>query len=144
MTRKILVPLDGTPLSEKVLPHAQALAEEENAELVLLRVPVVPAKELFNREPAMGANIIHDIELDTERYLEAELRTMEKGHVKVTTLMREGPVAQTIAEVAEEIQADKIAMSTHGYSGLQRLVKGSVAEEVVHLTHIPVILIHPN
>mgnify|MGYP003561879522 FL=1 len=42
MYKKILVPLDGSPLAEAVLPHAQALAKSEGAEIVILRVPVVP------------------------------------------------------------------------------------------------------
>jgi nucleotide-binding universal stress UspA family protein len=47
-------------------------------------------------------------------------------------------------EVAEETNADVIAMSTHGRSGVQRWLMGSVAEKVVHHSHIPVMLIHPN
>lgn len=144
MTKKILVPLDGSHLAEEVLPRAEALAEMENAELVILRVPITPAKAFFGRNTAMASAIISDIEAESELYLEAETRALEKEHVKVTSLMREGPVPETIVEVADEIHADMIAMSTHGRVGMQRWLKGSVADQVVHLTHIPVVLFHPN
>jgi nucleotide-binding universal stress UspA family protein len=49
-----------------------------------------------------------------------------------------------ILKVADEIHADVIAMSTHGRSGIQRWLMGSVADRVVHHSHIPVMLIHPN
>jgi nucleotide-binding universal stress UspA family protein len=58
--------------------------------------------------------------------------------------MRDGSTPDTILEVAEETHADMIAMSTHGYSGIQRWLMGSVADQVVHYSHIPVMLIHPN
>lgn len=144
MTRKILVPLDGSPLAEQALPHAQALARSENAEIVILRVPIVPAREFFGRNTAMASMVSHEIDEESEKYVQAEVRKLEKKGSKVTGLIREGPLTETILEVADEIHADMIAMSTHGRSGIQHWLKGSVAEDVVHHTHIPVILIHPN
>ena len=54
MYKKILVPLDGSPLAEAVLPHAQALAKSEGAEIVILRVPVPPSFGIPRTQPQFG------------------------------------------------------------------------------------------
>ena len=74
MYKKILVPLDGSKLAEAVLPHAQALAKSEGAEIVILRVPELPAADLFTRNPAMAKKIVEDSEIETDKYLKAEAR----------------------------------------------------------------------
>jgi len=144
MYKKILVPLDGSPLAESVLPHAQALAKAEGAEIVLLSVPRTPSWEYLARSPGLANKIIEDIEIETKEYLETEVTQLEKEGAKVTSIIRKGPIPETILQVADEVHADVIAMSTHGYTGVQRWLLGSVADRVVHYSHIPVMLIHPN
>ncbi|HSO12882.1 MAG TPA: universal stress protein [Anaerolineales bacterium] len=144
MSKKILIPLDGSPLAEAVLPHAQAVAKAENAEIVILRVPVVPAAEFFGRNTALASMVSHDLDEEANQYVQAEVRMLRNGGATATGMIREGPVPETIIKVADEIHADMIAMSTHGYTGLKHWFKGSMAEDVVHHTHIPVMLIHPN
>lgn len=144
MYKRILVPLDGSELAEKVLPHAQALAKSEGAELVILRVPLPPSPEFLMRNPALGTTIIQDTEIETETYLEKEVAELKKEGTPAVSLMREGPVPETILKAAEEVHADLIAMSTHGRTGLTRMLVGSVADRVVHMARIPVMLIHPN
>jgi len=63
--------------------------------------------------------------------------------LRATYLLRDGVVADTILEAAEIEQADLIAMTTHGRTGMLRLLLGSVAEQVVHHSKIPVMLIRP-
>ena len=144
MYKKILVPLDGSPLAEAALPHAQALAKSEGAELILLRVAVTPARYLFAHNPAEGNNIIHTIEKEAEDYMNEEVAKLQNEGVKVTGITCDGMAPDEILEVAEETHADVIAMSTHGRSGIKRWLMGSVADRVVHYSHIPVMLIHPN
>ena len=72
------------------------------------------------------------------------MTVLENEHIKATGVTREGPVSETILDVAEETHADMIAMSTHGRTGISRWLMGSVADRVVHYSHIPVMLIHPN
>ncbi len=144
MRKKILVPLDGSSLAETALPHARALAKSENAEIVLLRVPIVPAKEFYGLNTAMASRVNAKIDEEAERYVHEEARKLKWRVGQAIGMIREGPVPETILEVAEEVHADMIVMSTHGRTGVQRWLRGSVAEEVVHLTHIPVMLIHPN
>ncbi|MFN8413523.1 MAG: universal stress protein [Anaerolineales bacterium] len=144
MYKKILIPLDGSPLAEAVLPHAKALAMAEGAELVILRVPVIPNLEFLARDPIMAERVIEETEKEAEEYLDLEALKLKKEGNKVTSILREGPIPETILAVAEETHADVIAMSTHGRSGIQRWLMGSVADRVVHHAHIPVMLIHPN
>jgi nucleotide-binding universal stress UspA family protein len=144
MYRKILVPLDGSPLAEAVLPHAQALAKSEDAELILLRVAVTPDPNFYHRDEGEGRLVTDMIEKEALEYMKAEVSKLEKEGARVTAITRNGTIPNTILEVAEETHADVIAMSTHGRVGLQRLFQGSVAEDIVHASHIPVMLIHPN
>lgn len=144
MYKKILVPLDGSPLAEAVLPHAQALAKSEGAEIILLSVPVTPSLKFLARSPGLANKVIEDAEIETTTYLEKEAAKLKKKGMKVTSIMRGGPIPEMILTVAEEVHADVIAMSTHGRTGVQRWLMGSVADRVVHYSHIPVMLIHPN
>lgn len=144
MYKKILVPLDGSPLAEAALPHAETIAKSEGAEIVLLRVPMVPAIELFNREPLLAVKIHDEEQAEAERYINKISNEITKLHIPVSAITQDGSVPDTILAVADEIHADMIAMSTHGRTGIQRWLLGSVADRVVHHAHIPVILIHPN
>ena len=144
MYKKILVPLDGSPLAEAALPHAEAIAKSEGAEIVLLRVPMMPTTEFFAREPTLAVKIHEEEQAEAIKYINMKVEELKKDHIKVTAVTQEGPVPDTILSVAEETHADMIAMSTHGRTGIQRWLMGSVADRVVHHAHIPVMLIHPN
>jgi nucleotide-binding universal stress UspA family protein len=143
MYKKILVPLDGSELAEAVLPHAQALAKSEGAEIILLRVQMIPNTAFISQDPAVASTIMRDMEEETKEYIQAEVSKLKDEGSKVIGITREGQVPDMILAVAEETHADMIAMSTHGRTGIQRWLMGSVADRVVHYSHIPVMLIHP-
>ena len=144
MYKKILVPLDGSSLAETILPHARNLARPEDAEIILLQVPVVPSAEFMAHNSTLTSNIIKNLEEESKAYLKREIARLKSEGANVSGITREGPVAETILAVAKETKADAIAMCTYGRTGVQRLLMGSVAEKVVRLSHIPVILLHPN
>jgi nucleotide-binding universal stress UspA family protein len=144
MSKKILVPLDGSKFAEAVLPHVQTLAKNEGAEIVLLTVPAIPSAEFIARNPGVTRNAIEEIEVKTGKYLDAKIANLKKKGAKVKGILREGPISETILQVADEIHADMIAMSTHSRTGINRWLMGSVADEVIHNAHVPVILVHPN
>jgi len=144
MYKKILVPLDGSPLAEKALPHAKAIARSEDAEIVILRVPSIPSPEFFAREPSIASQILAGLEQEAEDYVNDTVKALREERLHAVCITREGPVPDTILAVADEVHADMIAMSTHGRTGVQRWLMGSVADRVVHHAHIPVMLIHPN
>lgn len=144
MYKKILVPLDGSPIAEAVLPHAEALAKAESAELIILRVPNIPAGEYIALDPLVASTIRKDIREEAAKYVTKTVDALKKDNIKVTGITKEGSVPDIILEVAEETHADMIAMSTHGRTGVKRWLMGSVADKIIHHTHIPVMLIHPN
>lgn len=143
MYKKILVPLDGSPLAEAVLPHAKALAKSEDAELVLLRVAIDLGGEFAFEDPAIAADMVKQMESETAIYMTEAKSKVESDGVKVSVIVREGLIAETILAAAEEIGADVIAMSTHGRSGVRRWFMGSVADRVVNHSKVPVMLIRP-
>ena len=144
MYKRILVPLDGSELSEAVLPHAEALAQSEHAQIILLRVPTMPASDFLAQAPLIAAMIRDDVRAEAEKYVEDKVAALRKDNVEVSGMTREGLVPDMILRVADETHADIIAMSTHGRTGVSRWLLGSVADKIVHHAHIPVMLVHPN
>ena len=144
MYKTILVPLDGSPLAEAVLPHAKALAQSEGAQLVLLRVAADPGAEFAFSDPAIANDMVQQMESETQKYMSELSATLAGEGYKSQTLIREGPIAETILAVADELKADVIAMSTHGHSGMRRWLMGSIADRVVNHSHVPVMLIRPS
>lgn len=145
MYKKILVPLDGSELAEQVLPQVSQLAGCTGAEVVLLRVPSEPVYDYLVPDPDIVVEMRQDIETAAQVYLDEVASEFRAMQLAVSTLVVWGaPVQDTIIAVARQIQADLIAMSTHGRSGVARLVIGSVADDVVRHAPVPVLLVRPN
>jgi nucleotide-binding universal stress UspA family protein len=140
--RRILVPLDGSKTSEAVLAHAQALAKADGSELVLLQV-VNSAGEIFN-DPSIGADDLSAAEAAETSYLEGVLARIKSEGASATIEVREGPIADTILATARDLRVNMIAMSTHGRSGLQKMLMGSITEGIVKNSPVPVLVIRPK
>jgi nucleotide-binding universal stress UspA family protein len=139
--RRILVPLDGSELAEKALPPAMRLARPLSLEILLVRVvrPIVSTgAEGTGRIPA---NVVEGLRDDAESYLAEVVRRYDDGSVTLRTSLRFGDPAEELAGAAREHGADLIAMSTHGRTGVSRLLFGSVAQEVLRNADVPVLLI---
>lgn len=122
MFKTILVPLDGSPLGEKALPVAATLAKAAQAHLVLMQ--------------AAG------LHLDEARlYLEHLARHWQADGLPVEVTVAWEPAAEAIVSQIRSQPADLVVMSTHGRSGLSRMVFGSVAEAVVTHSPAPVLLV---
>jgi nucleotide-binding universal stress UspA family protein len=141
MYRKILVPLDGSKVAEGVLPHAKALAYSEGAELILLTVGANPAVDFAFSDPGLAQSAISEQEERSKKYIIEIERQLQAAGFKTSTALRVGSVAEVILGVAEEMDVDCIAMSTHGRTGPARWLLGSIAERVVHNSKVPVLLI---
>ena len=141
MYKKILVPLDGSKVAEGVLPHAKSLAYSEGAELILLTVAANPAMDFVFSDPGLAQSAVQEQEDRSKQYITEIENELKAAGFKTSTLLRIGSVAEVILEVAEELQVDVIAMSTHGRTGPARWLIGSIAERVVHNSKIPVLLI---
>lgn len=121
MFSKVLVPLDGSANAEAVLPHVLPLVRKGGGELILLRVvPEVPEVDALT-PPA-------ELIRDAESYLRAL-------NFDARRIVRVGPVTDVIREVSGA--ASLIAMSTHGRSGISRLLFGSVTEEILRTASKP-------
>ena len=144
MYRKILVPLDGSELAEKVLPHATALAKGSGAEVTLaavvqLALGAVGAK--IEAIPEAAAERRAALKAEAMLYLEKVQRDLNNQGVKAHSVALDGDIAHEIIAYAEQNDFDVIAMATHGRSGIDRFVMGSIAEKVIRSTVKPVLLI---
>ena len=150
MYRHILVALDGSPGAEQVLPHVEALASQFNADLFLLQAVTPPERLLAaamdpttgavsDPEPLLEAEEAE--EEDAQRYLQRLAARLGAGELRVAFEAPEADAARAIVERAREHSTDLIAMTTHGRSGLGRLVFGSVAEAVLRHAPCPVLLV---
>ncbi len=135
--KKILVTLDGSLLSESVLPHAQAMGRQFSAELILLQI--IPESNA-----ALG-DIDADVSYEkANRYLTDKASALTGDGLEVSTLVKEGDPVKTILRVAEDEKVDLIAMATHGWSGLDRLFYGSVTDHVLRSATNPMLVIRPE
>lgn len=142
MYKRILVPMDGSPVAEAVLPHVKPLAQAFDTEVVLLQVIVEPAEAFAVRSsPLSQPKSVRKIQTQTKSYLKKVCAKLEKDGVRATYLIREGGVPETIIEVANFMEADVIAMSTHGHSPTRLFLLGSVTYQVVRHSPLPVLVI---
>ena len=134
---KILVPLDGSALAEAALPKAMELAESSGAKLVLIR-----AAEAHRRPGVDPTEAQIKVVSEAEEYLaQVQERLAAQGVKDVETSVWYGPAAYAIVEAARLNKVDLIAMTTHGRSGLGRLILGSVPKSVLRGTTTPILLI---
>lgn len=151
MYRHILVPLDGSRLAEQVLPHVVALAQKLGARVTLLRATtaartVGTSAALAGIAPGGGpiVDVTPLIIAEQEAvatYLSAVADRLRAQGVPVDFEYPEGPPAEAILGRAAALGVDLIAMTTHGRGGLGRVVFGSVADEVLRRSTVPVLLI---
>lgn len=145
MAEKVLVPLDGSPLSACVLPWVHAYRARVPVDLFLLRV--IPPVTAYAVAAFGGVEPLPVPDDSEERRREAAeaLRAVAAAEGRpVTTLVREGAPGPEIIAAADEIGADLIVMSTHGRTGLARLLVGSVTEEVIRRSGRPVLVLRPS
>lgn len=135
MFNKILVSLDGSPLSEHALPTALALAQTPGTDIFIARVPTANG----SHEPPTGRQL-EVARREIRQYFD-DLRLAQPPTVKLTPLMPEGNVANAIADIAAAEGIDLIVMSTHGYSGVTRWLLGSVTEKILRTAPCPVLAV---
>lgn len=151
MFETVIVPLDGSELAEAALEHAREVAGKFDSTIILLRAidPVskliaTQTPGLFESPASAEANVelleeVVDAERDeATKYLVA---VQERVGGKCEYVVVEGSASDAITDVAQEKSADLIVMSSHGRGGLGRVVFGSVADHILHHSHIPVLLI---
>src|SRR5690349_2879805 len=140
MYKRILVPLEHSPYDETILAHIRKLARHCGASLVLIHVA--------DGWAARNVNQLHLRESEEMRedrdYLEQIAESLEKDGIQAECVLAAGNPGAEIAEAAVREHCDLIAMSTHGHRFLQDLLYGSVANEVRHISHVPVLLVRAD
>ena len=137
---KILVPLDGSTLAEQVLPHLQRLATPTDTTFVLVNV-INSANYVATHSRYLPPDYFTRLRASAEAYLAEQQRPLEEAGFRVEAYVGDGDAAGTILQLAATVQADLIAMTTHGHSGFVRWALGSVAERIVSETALPVFLV---
>lgn len=142
---KIMCPVDFSPGSLQAMRTAVRIANEHDAELVLVHSWYFPAGG-FGGDYVPAADIVQAISSDAQRGLENAVAEARKlGAHRVTSKLLNGSPWQQIVDAAQrEPGLDLIVIGTHGRTGLSRVVMGSVAELVVRHAPCPVLTVHPG
>jgi nucleotide-binding universal stress UspA family protein len=138
--KHILVPLDGSELAESALTDAFNLAHLNQAEVTLLQV-ISPLDHLSGNGDLFIDEVWALQKEAASRYLKDVAKREECKNLKVHLIVEMGPTAETIIDYAHQGPIDLIVMATHGRSGLQHWVFGSVAEKVLRGADLPVLLV---
>jgi nucleotide-binding universal stress UspA family protein len=145
MSRRILVPIDGSPTSNRGLAEAIKLARGQKAKLCLLHVVDERSVTLAPEMGGIYADRLMNLMRESGKKVLAKAgAAARKGGIKATTILVESitrPVSDVIVGQARKWGADLIVLGTHGRRGLSRLVMGSDAEGVVRTASVPVLLV---
>lgn len=140
MFKRVIVPLDGSPLAEGILPFIVEIAGPLDLEVTLVRVvnPIPP--EVIEGTRQVTVEDVEGRMAEARVYLTPIAAELGAKGVRVTIEARHGETVDEIVAAARDARADLIAMTTHGRGGLGRVLFGSVAAAVLRHAHIPVFL----
>ncbi len=144
MFNKILVPMDGSPLAERAINPAIALAKETGGQLVLLHSILtddVLIPDYMGMPVLQPEYWIHERRRQADAYLSSIQKRFGSPTLSLTYQILEGDPAATILDIVQEEGYDLVIMSTHGYSGVRRFMYGSVTEHVLRHAICPVLVV---
>jgi nucleotide-binding universal stress UspA family protein len=144
--KRVLVPLDGSPLAEEILPHARALAELDGGEIELLRIVdtlPVPESMPFHERFRLDARTVAAERADAEQYLSTVSGRLAPLSVRPQVAEADQP-ARAILEEAQRAQADLVAVTTHGKSAVTRVALSSVTDKVLRAVRGPLLILRPS
>ncbi len=143
MFDRILVPLDGSPESEKIRSWVVGLASELESVVDLLAV-IDPSK-LKQSDASQDRETVAEEESEFARnYLRTQADWLQERNVTVASHVTTGDPAETIVDQARELDSKLIAMVTHRRSAVMRGILGSVSDRVLHSTGVPIMLARPG
>ncbi|MCX6967625.1 MAG: universal stress protein [Verrucomicrobia bacterium] len=140
MFKRLIIPLDGSRLSEAVLPTAVYLAQKLQAAITLVHVIERNAPKQVHGEPHLSKPDEAELYIAGVRQRLIPSGIPVEMHVHTVAI---ADVAQSIVDHAREFESDLVMMCTHGQSGLRKLFFGSIAQQVVALK-VPVLLVRPG
>ncbi len=139
--KRILVPLDGSGLAERALVPALTLAEAMMAKVFFVRV-AIPLS--LNLDPKFYQSTIEGRQKIAKRYLRSIRSRFSTSPADVETQVLVGRAVRSILKFVQEKEIDLIVMSSHGRSGINRWIYGSVADKVLHNASCAKVIIHPQ
>ena len=144
---RVLVPLDGSGLSLGVLPYVEGIAKALGATLVLFSA-VAPPQTYTGVEigamPVPTADLIDEMMAQSQESLTGVAKEIEERGVKTRSMVTTGFPVSEIVRAAQEVEAGLIAVATHGRSGVNRWIMGSVADGVVRRSALPCLIVRPE
>lgn len=148
--RRILVATDFSECSKDAIDSAARLAECFSSELFLLHVFEPPFYTIEGRDARIHPEVdrwVRELGEKESKKLDAEVETVKRRGIPVRPYFKEGSPLVEVLKVAEEIGADLVVLGTHGRTGMDRFVMGSVAERVTRKAPCSVLIIrekHPS
>lgn len=138
----ILCPLDFSEPCKPAMEHAESLARELGAELILAHV-VVPAMYpvAFGAVPLGAVTLEEEARESAEASLAKDVKRLSEQGIDCRSLVEVGTPAYRIVEMVKESGVDLVVMGTHGATGLGHVLLGSTAERVVRLCPCPVLTV---
>ena len=128
--KKIIVPLDGSPLAEVAMPYAEELAAKLGSDIILLTVLPSGEAEEFQNHTKYADKMVDIARSEVEKYSEE----IEKTEINIGTATRVGNPAEGILNYVNKGYRSLIVMATHGRSGIGRWALGSIADKIVRST----------
>jgi nucleotide-binding universal stress UspA family protein len=144
--RSILLPTDFSDCGNYALRYAASLAQTFGASMIFVHViePMAPAVGYSGiSEPLPIADITEQLEDSAERELPKLAECEECAGLEVEEVITHGEAASEIVRVAKERNVDLIVVSSHGRTGLGRILFGSTAEAIVRHASCPVLVVKP-
>jgi nucleotide-binding universal stress UspA family protein len=138
--QRIVVPLDGSEVAESIEQSGVDLAGALSIPLTLLRV--IPSGRQYQGYIPRGSSISNLRRAEVQGYLDSRVESISSARIPdITTMVREGDIAEEILQFASEIPGTLVAMTTHGRSGVQRWTLGSIADRVMRHSSEPVLML---
>ena len=147
MFEKILVCLDGSTLSEQILPYAKEQAKKFKSKVTLIQAVPTPSSVPSATGSVTGPALKEQIDAEQHKaqlYLGKIAKELASEGVDTDYAAVSGAPGQAIVQYARENVIDLIAIATHGHSGIKRAVLGSVADHVIRQSHLPMLVIKPK
>jgi nucleotide-binding universal stress UspA family protein len=144
MFEKILVPLDGSPLAQAILPYVMVVAKGFRSRVILFHVAETALDDEAPEQKTYADEAMERIRPLAESYLAGVADELRREGLDVETRVVKGRAAAQIMDHCEQQNIDLIAMSTHGSSGLARWVTRSGVERILRACEQPVLLVRPR
>lgn len=145
---RILIAVDDSSYSEQAVNYGVLLAKNLGSKITLVHVDEIPisspysADPLLNESPAMIPELMH-IQEEASKLLFKKIKEQHGDVVEMSAVTKIGRVQDEILSVADDCKADMIILGTHGRTGFDHFISGSVSESVARKAKCPVLII-PN